>query len=195
MLMSEGNPIGFVDPLGLARDGLWNNTKGKWSKFTEWLENYTVESEIKSAKRMLETRGINENCPDYTQMLVDEILFQRKMYDMATGSAGGIKLVGNVGKGIISLIKNDKRLVNAAQLMGKNQVVQKEADELVLKLLKGNVNPGTGSKNLFRNVLYLRGRNGARVFYRNTSNGVEILAKASKENEALVIRVLEQLYK
>lgn len=101
---------------------------------------------------------------------------------MATGSAGGIKLVGNASKGIISLIKYDKRLVNAAQLMGKNQLLQKEADELVLKLLKGNVNPGIGSKNLFKNVLYLRGRNGARIFYRNTSNGIEILAKASKEN-------------
>lgn len=49
--------------------------------------------------------------------------------------------------------------------MGKNQSVQQEADELIQKFLKGNTNPGLGSKNLFENVSYLRGKNGARVFF------------------------------
>lgn len=93
------------------------------------------------------------------------------------------------------MINTDKRLINAAEEMGKNQLVQKEANELVEKLLQGNVNPGKGTKNLFKDILYLRGDNGARVFYRNTKNGIEILARASKENEIKVIKILEELYK
>jgi len=78
--------------------------------------------------------------------------------------------------------------------MGKNQSVQQEADELIQKFLKGNTNPGLGSKNLFENVSYLRGKNGARVFYRMNDNKMEILGKSSKANEQTVINVLRELY-
>lgn len=33
------------------------------------------------------------------------------------------------------------------------------------------------------NFMYVRGRNGARIFYRITPKGIEILGKASKVND------------
>jgi len=64
----------------------------------------------------------------------------------------------------------------------------------ISELLKGNENPGLGSKNLFKEVYYLRGRNGARIFYRKTAIGFEILGKADKANEQTVINILKKLY-
>lgn len=43
--------------------------------------------------------------------------------------------------------------------------------------------------------MYLRGRNGVRIFYRITSKGIEILGKASKVNEQKVINILQKSYK
>ena len=105
-------------------------------------------------------------------------------------SNGGV-LVHN----ICSNIKDDPGLVKAAEEMGKDMRVQDEANNLINQLLKGNENPGIGSKNLFKDIMYLRGRNGARIFYRITPKGIEILGKASKANEQKVINILQKLYK
>lgn len=78
--------------------------------------------------------------------------------------------------------------------MGKNNAVQQEANELINKFLAGNANPGLGTKNLFGNINYLRGRDGARVFYRIINGSMEILAKSSKANEQEVINILKGLY-
>ena len=72
--------------------------------------------------------------------------------------------------------------------------MQDEINSLVNEFLNGNSNPGIGSKNLFKDICYLRGRNGARVFYRITNGSMEILAKASKGNEQRVINILKRLY-
>jgi hypothetical protein len=95
---------------------------------------------------------------------------------------------------LTSSINKDPRLVKAAEEMGKNERVQQEADHLIEELLKGNENPGLGSKNLFKDISYLRGRNGARIFYRKTDTGYEILGKADKANEQVVINILKKLY-
>ncbi|MBQ4523013.1 MAG: hypothetical protein IJA10_08705 [Lachnospiraceae bacterium] len=78
--------------------------------------------------------------------------------------------------------------------MGKNERIQKEANHLINELLGGNTNPGLGTQNLFKDITYLRGRNGARIFYRTTNEGCEILAKANKANEQTVINILKKLY-
>ena len=67
-------------------------------------------------------------------------------------------------------------------------------NNLITEFLAGNSNPGIGSKNLFKGICYLRGRNGARVFYRITDNIVEILGKANKGNEQTVINILKKFY-
>lgn len=95
---------------------------------------------------------------------------------------------------IVSRIKDNSALVKEAGKMGSNQRIQKEANHLVKELLQGNTNPGLGSKNLFKVVSYLRGRNGARVFYRNVNETIEILGKSSKANEQKVIDILNKIY-
>lgn len=98
------------------------------------------------------------------------------------GMADGYGEIVGVSR-IVSLIKNDAGLVKAAQQMGKNSAVQKEANDLIQRFLSGNSNPGIGSKNLFGDINYLRGKNGARVFYRIKDGTMEILGKADKKVE------------
>ncbi|MNC06805.1 hypothetical protein D3C75_543280 [compost metagenome] len=106
------------------------------------------------------------------------------------GPLGGL---GKAGKAA-SLIKAEESLVKAAQQMGKNPVVQKEADDLIFRFLNGNTNPGIGSKYLVKDIYYLRGKEGARVFYRMKDGEMQILAKANKANEQTVINILYKVY-
>lgn len=115
--------------------------------------------------------------------------------DNVTDAAKSIFKGGKNTTKLTSSISKDSRLVKEAQKMGQNQRIQQESNELINQFITGNTNPGIGNKNLFKDINYLRGRNGARVFFRNTSNGIEILAKADKSNEQKVIKILEELYK
>ena len=109
----------------------------------------------------------------------------------ATGAAlfiapgeGEIKLTSSIGK--------DAKLVRFAEEAGGS--VQKGLDHLVGELGKGNTNPGLGTKSLGEGISYARARDGARVFFRQAGEQIEILAKASKANEAKVINYLKSLY-
>ncbi len=102
-------------------------------------------------------------------------------------------IMGGSGK-VRSLIKSEASLVKAAEQMSKNPAIQKEADDLIMKFLKGNTNPGIGSKNLMKDINYLRGKEGARVFYRMNNGEMQILAKANKANEQTVIDILYKIY-
>lgn len=112
--------------------------------------------------------------------------------------AGKWFTAGDEASGVIrnakSLIKKDPSLVRAAQKLGRNPRLQREADDLVRLFIRGHKNPGIGTKNLMRDIFYLRGRGGARVFYRIKAGSLEILAKASKADEQKVINVLRRLY-
>jgi hypothetical protein len=68
-------------------------------------------------------------------------------------------------------------------------------DTLQEQLAAGNMNPGIGTKSLAgTGISYARGANGARLFFRNVADGIQIVAKASKANESRVINRLMQLY-
>ena len=105
-------------------------------------------------------------------------------------------LVHNAGNEYkpVSKIGENTNLVKEAEKACKNQQVQNEMNHLINEFLRGNSNPGIGSKNLFKDICYLRGRNGGRVFYRMTNGTMEILAKANKGNEQNVINILKKLY-
>jgi len=92
-----------------------------------------------------------------------------------------------------SRINENDRLAKEAEKMGKDPKVQKEADELIEQYKNGNTNPGLGSKHLQGDIYYLRGRNGARVFYRMKDGVMEILGKASKSNEQTVIDLVIEI--
>ncbi len=119
-----------------------------------------------------------------TQKEIDQLGEYVKKHDKGTGNT----------LSVTSSLKQDPRLVKAAEQMGKDKAIQQEADELIQKFISGNTNPGLGSKNLFGNVSYLRGRNGARVFYRMNDGKMEILGKSNKKNEQTVINTLKELY-
>ena len=55
-------------------------------------------------------------------------------------------------------------------------------------------NPGLGTKSLGKGISYARARDGARVFFRQVGNKIEIVGKASKANEPAVINYLKTLY-
>ncbi|WP_338557091.1 hypothetical protein [Paenibacillus sp. KS-LC4] len=111
------------------------------------------------------------------------------------GMVGGIGSTVRIGTRASSAIKAEARLIKAAQEMGENPRVQKEADDLIAKFLAGNTNPGLGNKNLFNNINYLRGDEGARVFFRMNNGSMQILAKANKHNEQTVINIIKKIYK
>ncbi len=91
-----------------------------------------------------------------------------------------------------SSIGEDSKLVKYAEEAGKS--VQKGLDSLTKELSRGNTNPGLGSKSLGKGISYARARDGARVFYQQAGNKIEILAKASKANETAVINYLKNLF-
>jgi hypothetical protein len=90
---------------------------------------------------------------------------------------------------LVGRIKDSASLVREAESLG--EAAQREADDLVERYLAGNHNPGIGTKHLEGDIYYLRGRNGGRVFYRETAEGyMEVLGKADKSNEDRVIRLV-----
>jgi hypothetical protein len=95
---------------------------------------------------------------------------------------------------LVGRIKDSPGLVREAENLG--EAAQREVDDLVEKYLAGNHNPGIGTKRLEGDIYYLRGRNGGRVFYRETAEGyIEVLGKADKGNEDRVIRLVLDMFK
>lgn len=112
----------------------------------------------------------------------------------------GMAIVAGIGTGgesaeveLVSAIGKDKSLIRLAEEAGAS--AQSGIDSLTAQLAKGNLNPGTWTKTLFGNIRYARSSNGARVFFRQAGDKIEILAKATKANETQVINRLMRLYK
>ncbi|MGN9787367.1 LamG-like jellyroll fold domain-containing protein [Nonomuraea sp. ZG12] len=94
-----------------------------------------------------------------------------------------------------SAIHDDPLLVRAAQKAGKDQKVQRDLDAMQARLANGNMNPGIGSGFLSgTDVAYARSKNGARLYFRNTEFGIQIVGKSDKKNQKAVIARLGKLY-
>ena len=109
---------------------------------------------------------------------------------------GGFKQDPNQGKEIVYRINEDAGLVRAAQDACKNADVQKDVNHLEEQLAKGNENPGIGRKSICKGVIEHRGKNGGRLYVRESDNGIEILAKSgkNKSNQQFVINRLKEIY-
>ncbi|WP_221405081.1 RHS repeat domain-containing protein [Apibacter adventoris] len=94
---------------------------------------------------------------------------------------------------LISLVKKDSKLLKLSKETFKgNVVLRKEANDLIDQLSKGNMNPGIGTKSIGKGIFEARSRGGARVYFRNGSDGIEIVGYSSKANQQQVInRILE----
>lgn len=63
------------------------------------------------------------------------------------------------------------------------------------ELAKGHISPGSGSKYLSgTKVSYARTTSGARVFFIQTDEGIQIVGTAVKKNEDEVIKQIEKIY-
>ncbi|WP_254660742.1 hypothetical protein [Brevibacillus laterosporus] len=92
-----------------------------------------------------------------------------------------------------SRIDEDKVILKETEKAMKSPIIQREANNLVEKYLRG-LNPNKGSRPLFGNVHELRGEEGARVYYRMKGDTFEILGKSDKHNQQTVIDRLRKLY-
>ncbi len=121
------------------------------------------------------------------------------------GVAGILFLVGEAEETkdkkikLTSTINNYDNLIKLAKNSADNQQVQKGLNHLIKELSKDNLEAGIGTKHLFKDIFYLRGRNGERVFYRkakenNHEINYEIVGKASKHTEDKVINALKKIY-
>jgi hypothetical protein len=98
-------------------------------------------------------------------------------------------------KKMISRVKEDPLLLRVARNIGKNPVIRKEINHLMNELYKGNTNPGLGTKYVDSNIREMRGRNGARVYYKMNSFGdYEVLGYSDKDTQTEVINRLKILY-
>jgi hypothetical protein len=93
---------------------------------------------------------------------------------------------------IISRIKESPKLIREAQKL--TGIHQREINTLTQELMKGNLNPGIGSKSLGQGISYARSRNGARLFFRELNGKIEILGKSIKSNEQAVINEVLRVF-
>lgn len=95
---------------------------------------------------------------------------------------------------IVYRIKENPALIREAQQAGRDQDAQRSLNNLVEQLSLGNRNPGIGTENVFKDVYELRGKNRARVYYREVDGKIEILGKSVKRNQQKVINILKKMY-
>jgi len=99
---------------------------------------------------------------------------------------------------LTSAIKKSSALLKLTKDAVENQKVQKELDHLVKELTKGNFEAGLGKPGHIKgtDISYLRGRNGARLYYHKTGKKhYEIVAKSSKgRNQNQIISKIRELY-
>jgi RHS repeat-associated protein len=99
-------------------------------------------------------------------------------------------------KSIKWLVKKDAKLLKLAEETFKgNDLLRKESNTLIEQLMMGNMNPGTGTKNIGQNIFEARARGGARVYFKHGSSGVEIVGYSHKGNQQQVINRILQTYK
>jgi len=112
-------------------------------------------------------------------------------------SAEQCELDENVKEGKIEIvyrIKENPALIREAQRAGLDQDAQRSLNNLVEQLSLGNRNPGIGTEHVFKDVYELRGKNRARVYYREVDGKIEILGKSVKSNQQKVINILKRMY-
>jgi RHS repeat-associated protein len=108
------------------------------------------------------------------------------------GIGGGGARSGPSCPPVTSRIKESPRLVKEAEKAGKSN--QDGIDRLMEQIRRGNTNPGLGSEPIGDGLSEARGRDGSRVYFRETTNGIEILGKSNKDNQPSVIGEVRRVF-
>lgn len=93
-----------------------------------------------------------------------------------------------------SLVKTDSKILKLArEAFEGNELLSKEATELVKQAMDGNFNSGKGAKDIGNGIFELRGhKQGARVYYRMKGQVMEILGYSNKTNQQKVIDAIKK---
>ena len=154
------------------------------------IRNLAISGLIKSA----DTSGIDKGLRIFrkVQTVVAVTALATLGYSaMNFAAKKGARLLGNTFK-IQNSLENSQYLLKQVGKIGTKQA--DEIDNIIVKLSHGNLNPGIGTKNLFRRVFESRGANGGRVYWRMVGETIEILAHSDKNNQQKVINKLRELY-
>ena len=113
----------------------------------------------------------------------------------AARAADGAGDASEVMSGITSLVKEDDRLLKLArQTFKSNTRLRDDANRLIQQLNEGNLNPGIGTKQVVGNIYEARSRSGARVYFRQNGDTVEIVGYSNKHNQDQVINRIKEVY-
>ena len=74
-----------------------------------------------------------------------------------------------------------------------NEIMSKEIDRILARVMRGNMNSSRGTKPIFGNIYELRGTGLSRIYFRNLEGGIEILGYSNKNTQEAVINRLIQL--
>ena len=86
-------------------------------------------------------------------------------------------------------------LVRLAKEACRDQYVQRDIDHLQYELSEGNYQAGIGLASLNgTSILYMRGRNGGRLYFIPEQGEYNIVAKSGKNNQNRVISQLKSKY-
>ncbi len=101
-------------------------------------------------------------------------------------------------RAVSSSIKKYPSLLRLTQEAVRDEAVEREMNHLIEELYKGNFEAGLGHPGHIEGtkIHYLRGRNGARLYFRKRGEeNYEIVAKSAKgRNQEQVIDKLKQIY-
>jgi len=99
---------------------------------------------------------------------------------------------------ISSSIKSHPSILRLTQEAVRSPVIEREMNHLIEELYKGNFEAGLGHPGHIEgtSIFYLRGRNGARLYYRRRGeNNYEVVGKSAKgRNQEQVIDKLKEIY-
>ena len=102
------------------------------------------------------------------------------------------------GKVISSSIKSHPSILRLTQEAVKSPIIEREMNHLIEEMYKGNFEAGLGHPGHIEGtkIHYLRGRNGARLYYRKRGEeDYEIVAKSAKgRNQEQVLDKLKEIY-
>ncbi|MEL7060881.1 MAG: RHS repeat-associated core domain-containing protein [Acidobacteriota bacterium] len=185
-------------PLFFSESGirfLWNSIVHGWA--VEWDESIAVE------KRHAELIAAFDG-PLGMAYLGTIRQLEEEGYDTRYLIKGGMPgpPAGRMAKGLgkelrlASRVKDSSFAVRQAQRM--SQAAQRDVDNLLMALRRGNVNPGVGSRPLGRGFIELRGRNAGRVIVRRTGeDSFDIVGKfqahvrGDDANSAIITRLID----
>ncbi|MCU7865238.1 MAG: hypothetical protein KZQ92_14820, partial [Candidatus Thiodiazotropha sp. (ex Lucinoma borealis)] len=158
---------------------------------------WIVASELKKGDDLLDVSGQSikiTNVEAYQKVTKVYNLTVDKEHTYFVGESGVLNHNSSCFK-LNSRIKENPRLVKAAEKAGKNQKAQKDIDDLTRKLSEGNLNPGKGTKPVGKGVSEARGEHGGRVYFRVIKGEIEILGKSDKANQPEVIKEILKTFK